>query len=316
MVIEPTVLIVGAGASKDYGYPTALELRDTILAGLVTNHRLFNMLRDLGHEREEVERFRNAFRDSSRPSIDAFLEWRDEFNSIGKHSIAAALIPLEDPGKLPRRVPDRWYDYLWDVLEEGDAEFIENRLTVITFNYDRSFEHYFASALRETFNADPSVMALLVKTLNVIHVHGDLGGLPYVDPKARPYLPQFSAERVKEAAERIKIADRWDDGTAPDADFARAQEALRNATRVCFLGFGYNEHNLRRLRFEGNAKDVLSNRSVFGSVFGLTSEETHAAERRLSPSRHEMILPLLGSYPITTYDCLQYLRRAPVFVPR
>jgi hypothetical protein len=306
MISERTVLVLGAGASKDYGYPTALELRDKILDGLVSTARLGKALLALGHDKQEIERFRIAFERSSRPSIDAFLERREEFTQIGKRAIAATLIPLETASRLPRRGKERWYDHLWDVLVERDGNFADNRMAVITFNYDRSFEHYFALALRETYDADPETMRGWLTALNVIHVHGDLGGTPFVDQDAHPYTRRLDAARLAKAAERIKIVDRLDDGTKPDREFARAQEALRGASRVCFLGFGYNQYNIRRLRFAETAQKA----AVFGTAYQMTQTEIDALGHRLGDASRPRPLPGANRLEyLPPLDCLQYLRR-------
>jgi len=50
MITKPTVLVIGAGASKPYGFPTGQELRDYILelanpeADLENNPEFFDFL--------------------------------------------------------------------------------------------------------------------------------------------------------------------------------------------------------------------------------------------------------------------------------
>ena len=42
----------------------------------------------------------------------------------------------------PRAPSDHWYALLANQLEIGTDRFGENKLSIVTFNYDRSLEHY------------------------------------------------------------------------------------------------------------------------------------------------------------------------------
>ncbi len=150
MIEVPTVLILGAGASKEYDYPTGPELRDIILDGLGDSHpEMYQKLQSLGHAVSGIEAFRVKFADNQLPTVDQFLEGHPEFRDIGKHAIACALFRHEDRWELARRSKTRWYDYLWDELRQDIKNFDDNKLTIITFNYDRSLEQYLGRALSE-----------------------------------------------------------------------------------------------------------------------------------------------------------------------
>jgi len=117
MVTTPTVLILGAGASSPYGFPTAKELKRLIRETF--DHPTSRPCQVLGssasHSPEEIFEFREAFLRSGQPSVDAFLERRPNFLAVGKLAIAYCLIPFENEAKLYGPVPDRggdWYEYL------------------------------------------------------------------------------------------------------------------------------------------------------------------------------------------------------------
>lgn len=141
MISKPTVFILGAGASKPYGYPLGWELRERILA-LPDDCELFPKL---DHAPNEFIQFKKALAESPAESIDAFLEHRDEFTRIGKHAIAAELLKCEqrerlyDPGN-----EDDWYRYLFNRMTAGVRfdHFLQNEVSFVTFNYDRSLEEY------------------------------------------------------------------------------------------------------------------------------------------------------------------------------
>ena len=77
----------------------------------------------------------------SRISVDAFLEHRPEYLQIGKLSIALCIMAHEHEKKL-FNAQRNWYDYLRIKLNSSFDEFGDNKLSIITFNYDRSIEHY------------------------------------------------------------------------------------------------------------------------------------------------------------------------------
>ena len=253
MIKIPTVLVLGAGASTDYGYPTGPGLRDTILDDLAdSDSTMYNQLRSLAQSVSGIEHFRQEFADSQLPTIDQFLEGHSEFADVGTRAIACGLLPyersdthpLQESESLERR-GDRptWYDYLWDELRQDIENFTDNKLTIVTFNYDRSLEQYLGRALQVTGVKDISKR---MSSLGFIHVYGTLGGRPYIDKGARGYGDIEESALIIDAARGIKIIDRNDD---PEllSQFELAKKALSNAKRVVMLGFGYDATNVERL---------------------------------------------------------------------
>jgi hypothetical protein len=95
VIEKKTVLILGAGASVPYGFPTGAELRRDILASLGNEGR-FQNYHALGYtERHWLENFRRDFWRSQQPSIDAFLESRPDHLELGQLVIADFLMPNE-----------------------------------------------------------------------------------------------------------------------------------------------------------------------------------------------------------------------------
>ncbi len=94
MIKHSTVLVLGAGASKPYGFQTGYELRDQLLEETLASTPLNEALKasQLG---EQAEEFIIDLRHSSRSSVDAFLEGRPDYLEIGKFLIAAAVLPRE-----------------------------------------------------------------------------------------------------------------------------------------------------------------------------------------------------------------------------
>jgi len=125
-------------------------------------------------------------------------------------------------------------------------------LTIITFNYDRSLEYYFFTALKHLFNKSDSDIARAMLCLPIIHFHGSLGPLPWQADGGTDYCPLFGAgiaavemgRRIKVASQNIAIVI----GTQPKSkEFTFACKRLKEARKIYFLGFGYNPDNLEML---------------------------------------------------------------------
>lgn len=142
MIEEKTVLILGAGASKPYGFPLAYELRDEIVKDdpYATQSRFLN---ELNYDEEAYLDFKEDLAHSGYSSVDAFLENRNKWLDIGKYAIAFNLLTYEKNigFKLfpPHQPKDHWYEVLWQKLStQSWQKFKENKIHIITFNYDHS----------------------------------------------------------------------------------------------------------------------------------------------------------------------------------
>jgi len=146
MIEKPTVLILGAGASVPYGFPSGRGLKQIILKSLGTSGimNLRQIMKDLGFEPSIVESFRNDLFYSGWSSVDAFLEYRPKFIEIGKLAIALLLFPFELEDKIfkEKDSENSWYHHLFEKLKTNFDSFDKNKISIITFNYDRSVEHF------------------------------------------------------------------------------------------------------------------------------------------------------------------------------
>lgn len=99
MIEKRTVLVLGAGASAELGFPLGRGLLrqtvDTIRRKEET--RFYQVLRECGFSDDQMQEFARDLEVSMQPSVDAFLENRPEFLDVGKAAIAAALLPPATP---------------------------------------------------------------------------------------------------------------------------------------------------------------------------------------------------------------------------
>jgi len=308
---KKTVLVLGAGASKACGFPTGRELRDMICNQLLPgkNGEIRQLLKGVSDWPPMtggircIEKFAEALSRSSRPSVDEFLEHHEDFCEVGKYAIAAALLLQEDEQRFFGTTEDvkrgsaegEWYSYFFGRLGGSlDTFATDVDLAIITFNYDRSLEHWLMNALCNTYGKAESECAEAMKRIPIVHVHGQLGYLPWQAPNADesvPYRAGVSPEDISIAARCLRIVH---EGAEHDEGFVAARKALGGATRVRFIGFGYHPVNIERLRLPDRM--AASDAHIGGTTFGLTAPEIRIHERRLSELWKEADVPASTIY--------------------
>jgi hypothetical protein len=300
MITVPTTLILGAGASKPYGFPTGNELRHKIITRFQNGNAIEMYERAFDLSSVIIQEFERDFRQSGDPSIDVFLERRPKLVQIGKTAIAESLIPFENVDSLFNEDEQPlhnkgWYNYLLDAMtERTHNNFSNNQLKILTFNYDRSLEWYLSKALKSRYGFESLQEGYeLVKTIPIIHLYGTLGGLPWMKD-SRAYEPSLGISDIIKARDEIRIISdggeflskrkpvyssqdasqtSWDTFIA----FEEAHNYLMKSKRIIFLGFGYNSTNLSRLRLEELSNEI----DFFGTAYGMTVKEMEHAQKQI-----------------------------------
>lgn len=309
MITKPTRIILGAGASASYGYPSGNNLLKTIDQSLGNPNEYWTpLLKECGINTDHIEKFKSELYLSQASSVDSFLEYRQEFIKIGKLIIAISLIPYEADSRLfgfdARN--SGCYQYIFNNMSSGCPfqDFGGNEIAFITFNYDRSLEHYLHTTLIYKYGKTTEEAAAVLKTIPIIHVHGSLGKLPWqisrTNEFSRPYNESHDAKVILDAANQIIIVS---EGKDTSVEFQEASNLLKNANRIYFLGFGYNDTNLHRLKIDGLPPELRKRKTSLvaphmrGSTLGL-----HDAEIKQIQSRWQIDLPA------ETGDCLRFLQ--------
>lgn len=234
--------------------------------------------------------------------MDTFLETQPtDFLPVAKAAIALSLIPLEaDDNIRPLSSSEGWYRYLFEHMLQGAPRgatpretFELNALTIVTFNFDRSFERALFQFVKRVFNLRPAAASTVaLKTIPVWHIHGDLGMPAWLHGDSgecrRRYglddrilrditkhdigVPVVPVRDIQECAKRIRLVT----DELPDSDRALsgARAALDAAEAVAFLGFAYDHRSLERLGIDrlnriANVPDGHE-RAVYGTSHGMT----------------------------------------------
>jgi hypothetical protein len=301
MVTRPTVLILGAGASQHYEFPSARDLKSDICEQFSDpSSPAIAMLCDdfqLDFEEDEFVTLAKGLQFSGQSSADAFLERNPVYVEVGKVAIAYCLIRYENQEKLfPIRSKYHLYEYIFGCLGSDVGTFGRNKLAIITFNYDRSIEHYLETAL---FNSNQTTIereqtqAMLAR-LPIVHLYGQIGNLPWqARENVRLYRSEAVRSDVARAARTLKIiSEKPGDNLHNDPQFLRAWELIDAAEQICFLGFGFHETNLERLKIDNTNERW----KIYGTAKGLPAADT----RRIKGA--------LRGIELTDFDCLQILQ--------
>jgi hypothetical protein len=287
MIEKRTVFILGAGASCPYGFPTGSELVERICKQFIrsSGELLLSLaVRDPSKpdRRAEAYEFVGVLSKSRVQSIDLFLSRNPEFITVGKIAIILAILSAEAASLFRGEMPKEkervdWYTDLLRNLTDGlvrkqdFSRFGDNKVSFITFNYDRSLEHFLYESLLNSFHGVASEdIRQVLQRIPIVHVYGYVAPLDWQEPRdGRPKIPyrvQANAADVLDLANNLYVI--YDERCHPVLD--KARELISQAERLFFLGFGYANENLEALGLSGVLK---RSHQIFGTALGLTDKE-------------------------------------------
>jgi hypothetical protein len=277
------VFVLGAGASKPYGFPTSGDIANELWTEFRTDATgpLSRLLNDCGVVPGDVRRFLHAFKESGHYSLDAFVQRRSEFRHVAKLVLADWIIRSETTSLNGPYPPERddWYRFVFAGMMPRDRSgFANNRLIVITFNFDRSFEYRLMRSLEANYGISGAEAGLLAKSVRVLHVHGQLGTLNAGTEADREFGADEPIAGITRCASDIRLIDE-------EIDHALIQEAitaLDQAQRVFFIGFGFHPDNLERIQ-----ANRLNDKGIWGTCQGMSNTDCARTYRFInSPRRH------------------------------
>lgn len=251
------------------------SLRNCLIEGA---HNLQARLVSAGYEADTWVAAQKTLLRSQSDSIDDFLKRWAEHATIMKSAVALVLNAIENLDTLLyQRNPDHWYKYLLQEALSDDPALGSGQLTVVTFNYDLSFEIYALTTLlwRHRLNLDKAreVMA----KLRISHIYGHLGPIEDLHVSGRPY--RVAADPKWPRAIENQIATCYETGSRDAVTEARRQ--INESELVIFLGFGYSRENLERLDLKHSLK---ADAAVIGSAFGIPTVRTRIEPFLRSPT--------------------------------
>ena len=255
MITKRLCLVLGAGASSPYGFPTGGDLLS--FANKPDDdwwpiaEQLFRATPEFhqGFLRERVA--------SGAESLDEFVGRQTQFKDYAKALIAFRIGECESRSAILGATGSSsdWMTFFVRRLVEGvELEALgKTELSVVTFNFDRCFEETLLLRLsanyREPGETDSQARARVTGAVvrgrwPILHVHGSLGPLIELAGGGRPYEPTLDPKQVLLAAQRLVLLD---DAQEDSQEFQRARQLIHDATLVFFLGFGFHRLNCKRV---------------------------------------------------------------------
>lgn len=315
---KETVLIVGAGASAEYGLPTGVKLKSEIsdLLNLRfhegfrkgdANSKICRAIEIAINEADPNASNINPYLDAAElirggmplvPSIDHFIDihkGNEKVELCGKLAIVQAVLQAEKNSSLYidrtnnqnklnfRDLENTWLGLFFKLLNCRIDQLGERlkMVTFIVFNYDRCVEHYLFHAFQQNYNINSDRATELIRDLVVLHPYGTVGNLPWQsNVNSIGFGSEASENNLVSLSRQIKT---FTEGTDPsESSIKLIRDKLVGAQRVIFLGFAYHPMNLDLLRPGDDRKHAdLGNTNYFGTGMGISNPDCEVITRDL-----------------------------------
>lgn len=308
-----TTIVLGAGASSEVGLPvgSALKTRIASLLDITYEH---GFRRTTGSA-EIDHAFRLIAQQSGSNDINPYLcaSWRirdgmpqaisidnyldahvdDELMVLsGKLGIAQSILEVESSSSICldrreaqsmldfSRLTDTWYNKFVQLLTENlraqDLSESLSNLTVISFNYDRCFEHFLYLALQNYYRIDADAAAEALSNLQIFHPYGSVGSLPWQRQELPvEYGSQIYSDTLIQISERIRT---FTEGTDPESsEIIAIRRSVASCDRLIFLGFAYHPMNMELLSTNSETSPTAS----YGTALGLSRPDCEILSREI-----------------------------------
>lgn len=259
-------------------------------------------------------------------SIDGYLNRHQDqplVQQCGKLAIAQVILESENgcdmyvdsrsPRGLvfrdPAKVRQSWFQQLWSILETGiirskNLESIFDKLNVISFNYDRTLEHFLLIGLQHAYHLpEKDAAAIINARLDINHVYGKVADLPWEDKGHG-----FAFGRKPEARDLVHL---WNHITTFNEEISDAQllqklaDKVSAAERIVFLGCHFHEQNMRLLRA------ALPARGGNVSIYATGIQRSSSALKEIDGQMREMLGPRGGTWQVhidSRWDCKELFK--------
>jgi hypothetical protein len=308
MISLPTVFIVGAGASAEFGLPTGGAIKEQIARSL--NFRRDadgQFLGDSNFHKLLGDRFQGnldlytnggiELSETMEPfeSIDEALQWfssRPEVVTLGKACIVRHILAAERRSVLfhsttPELTPNKSYPEAWashllsmaiGSFKREETEAIFSRLKIINFNYDRTIEHFLFSTLVVQFRLAREEAQRAIANLKIIRPYGVVGPLSWQVANASVAVA-FGADLARDHDRLFGLVNNIYTFTEQASGLVKStiEEAINGAAVIVVLGFGFHQQNMLILR---GAR--VNSRRIFATVCGIDKENHENLARNLS----------------------------------
>jgi hypothetical protein len=299
-----TVFVIGAGASAELNFPVGDELRNKIVSAVDIHldslgqvqrgdgELLEQVTAAAGTKRSEVIRAGRRIVSGihGRASIDEFLDYHADDKlmvALGKAAIVKQILSEEaralhqffgdEQNFALSSFEEKWYGRLFRLLNKGyragqEGKFFDNTSFVI-FNYDRNWEFFLSLAIQNFCGVRAERAREVCSTGSTFYrPYGKVGpifqnnGIAYGANGQNFSAPSLSAN-IRTFTEQEQLA----------IDVKAIQDRICEAKTIVFLGFSYNEMNVRLLA----PRSQSGKKRIFGTAYGLPGPELDDRQKDL-----------------------------------
>jgi hypothetical protein len=303
--------VLGAGASFEVGMPTGKILKKNIGSSLSFESDNFgslsggdDQLRQAVINLSQLQKKKNELPDylkaakqikggmQQAPSIDNFIDSHrsnTRVSEVGKLAIASEILKAERKSKLYvshsnsynklnfEDIEDTWFNEFFKLLtlnvEEQDLPARLKHVRVVTFNYDRTLEHYLFHSIQNYYGCSPEKSAKILSYLNVLHPYGKVGDLPW--QKTKNGVPFGAESQTQTLIQVFKLLRTFTEETTSgnESQIKSIRAAIFEAEILAFLGFAYHKQNLELLFDTAKVSPSRFSNQVYGTAFGISESD-------------------------------------------
>ncbi len=309
MFRSKTIFVVGAGASKEVGFPVGSEMANEIADLLCFeryrgrlqkgNREFYNnfsrtMIGDntLDHHLKAASQISKGL--DLAKSIDNYIEAHQHNPRISLCAKAAILhIILKEENKSPlyidaanprssmnhRNLENTWYVQFAKILfEQVTLEKLDSmfkNISIVCFNYDRCIQQFLISAVTSYFSVQDEHARRLVESLKIFHPYGSVGNLFEANQTGLiKYGRQPSEIDIVNVCKSIKTyTERIEESELVDS----VRLEVSKAETVVFLGFGFHPQNIKLLTSENRSRV----QQVFATALGISVPDISVIEGQI-----------------------------------
>jgi hypothetical protein len=312
-VVSFITFVLGAGASFEANMPTGYELKSKIascLAFQVDDFRRLSggdssvseALKQLSQCPGATASMQNYFDTAGlvrgampqAPSIDNFIDSHrknPQVAEVGKLAIASEILRAEmksalyvDPANIYNKLnfqlsSNTWFNSFFQLLtlnaQEDDLPEILRRVRVVTFNYDRTLEHFLFHSIQNYYGTSSERAAEILSNLVVLHPYGKVGSSPWQNSGiAVPFGGELHSSALLQVSAGLRT---FTEGTSQtDSQIASIRSSIFEAEILTFLGFAFHELNLELLFGPPTNAPTRHIKQVYGTAMGLSESNKKA----------------------------------------
>ncbi len=323
--MEKTVFILGAGSNVDIGFPLGRTIVENAINDINnTQSELCQLLMRIGEKislKEDFLKFAKELKYSGLNSIDEFVFQYEKYELIGKIITLFYVIKSENLRDLFNTNEPHWYQFISQrIYSRLYNNFPSKKIAFVTFNYDRSLEHFFYNTILNIYSErNPELnFSDFYDKLPIYHVYGKLHNLKLENDKDYIEYGHYNSQIKLPFSEDDKTFDLlmdlilksidkimliFDTRRNNNKNLERIRNLIEESSSVIFLGFAFESENMKNLGLINKNINTIrdfekysfihnynSNRSVRNRVLEL--EETYSL--KVNKSNYKSITDYLG----------------------